>query len=201
MPPRTASTRDGKSCDSGISNRMPASRILAFTRTSRWLIVAGATRKAEAIVAASRPSTVCSINGVRAASSIAGWAQTKRSLGLIGHADPWPRLERGEERVAEGVFSGRHVAPRRGQVGEEPAASDHPPGLGGGLRVGAVGAPVGVFSFFVGAGGEVGRVLVDQDGVFHEFPSLAFMTRARGAFRRGGRFCSPADVARDRPGR
>jgi hypothetical protein len=51
---------------------MPASRILAFTRTSRWLIVAGATRKAEAILAASRPSTVCSISGVRAASSMAG---------------------------------------------------------------------------------------------------------------------------------
>src|SRR5437899_1558085 len=42
-------------------------------------MVAGVTRKADAILAASRPSTVWSINGVRAASSMAGWAQAKRS--------------------------------------------------------------------------------------------------------------------------
>ena len=59
---------------------MPASRILALARTSRWLIVAGATRKAAAIRAASRPRTVCSISGACAALSMAGCAQTKSSF-------------------------------------------------------------------------------------------------------------------------
>ena len=44
---------------------MPASRILFFARTRRWPIVAGATRNAEAMVAASKPSTVCRISGAR----------------------------------------------------------------------------------------------------------------------------------------
>ena len=39
-----------------------------FARDRRWPIVAGATRKAEAIVAASSPRTVCSISGARTAS-------------------------------------------------------------------------------------------------------------------------------------
>src|SRR5438093_5943988 len=60
MASSTASTRPGRSAGSGISKRMPASRILAFTRTRRWLIAAGATRNADAIVVPSRPSTVCS---------------------------------------------------------------------------------------------------------------------------------------------
>ena len=42
-------------------------------------MAAGDTRKADAIRAASRPSTVCSISGVRAAASMAGWAQTNIS--------------------------------------------------------------------------------------------------------------------------
>ena len=41
-------------------------------------MAAGETRNAAAIRAASMPRTVCSINGVRAAESIAGCAQTKR---------------------------------------------------------------------------------------------------------------------------
>ena len=43
------------SARSGTRNGMPASRILLLARTSRWPIVAGATRNAEAIVAASKP--------------------------------------------------------------------------------------------------------------------------------------------------
>ena len=58
---------------------MPASRMRALARTSRCPIAAGATRNAEAIRAASRPSTVCSIKGARAAGSINGWAQTNMS--------------------------------------------------------------------------------------------------------------------------
>ena len=57
----------------------------ALARTSRWPIVAGETRKAEAIVAASKPRIVCRISGARTLASIAGWAQAnisrKRSSG------------------------------------------------------------------------------------------------------------------------
>jgi hypothetical protein len=52
-----------------------ASAMRRLARTSRWLIAAGATRNAAAMRSAERPSTVCSISGVRAAASISGWAQ------------------------------------------------------------------------------------------------------------------------------
>jgi len=55
-----------------MAKAMPASRIFALGRTNRWPIVAGATRKAEAMRAATSPSTVYSISGVRAAASVAG---------------------------------------------------------------------------------------------------------------------------------
>ncbi len=59
---------------------MLARRILFFTRTRRWLMAAGAMRNARPICVASRPSTVCNINGVRISGSIAGCAQTNSSL-------------------------------------------------------------------------------------------------------------------------
>ena len=43
-------------------------------------MAAGDSRNAEAIVAASRPSTTWSISGARIAASMAGWAQTNISL-------------------------------------------------------------------------------------------------------------------------
>ena len=65
---------------------MPACLIFDFARTSRWPIVAGETRKADAIAAASKPRMVCSISGARMAGSIAGWAQAnirpRRSSGI-----------------------------------------------------------------------------------------------------------------------
>ena len=61
---------------SGTTKGMRASRIRRLARTSRWAIAAGGTAKAGAIRAASIPSTVWSISGVRAAGSMAGWAQT-----------------------------------------------------------------------------------------------------------------------------
>ena len=71
-----------------VRSAAPASLIFALARTSRWPIVAGATRNAAPICAASRPSTVCSISGVRTAASMAGWAQTnssfRRSSGTAG---------------------------------------------------------------------------------------------------------------------
>jgi len=54
---------------------MPAWRMRLFARTRRWPIVAGATRNAEAIAAASKPSTTCRMSGARTPSSIAGCAQ------------------------------------------------------------------------------------------------------------------------------
>ena len=49
--------------------------LASWARTRRWPIVAGETRKAEAIVAASKPSTACRISGARTPASIAGCAQ------------------------------------------------------------------------------------------------------------------------------
>src|SRR2546422_5131489 len=57
----------------------------------------------------------------------------------------------------------------------ESGAADHHPGLGQGLRVRPVGAPVGVFSLLVAAGAEIGLGLVDQDRVLHGLaPSLRY---------------------------
>ena len=44
--------------------------------------------------------------------------------GVIGHAGARPRLERGEQRVAERVFRARHIAPARGEVREQPSVRD-----------------------------------------------------------------------------
>ena len=44
---------------------MRACLILAFARTRRWLMVAGGNRKAEAMVAASKPNTAWRISGAR----------------------------------------------------------------------------------------------------------------------------------------
>ena len=80
MASRTKETRSSSSGGSGTRKGIPASRILFFARTRRWLIAAGETRYAEAMRAASMPRIACNIRGVRAAGSIAGCAQTKRSF-------------------------------------------------------------------------------------------------------------------------
>jgi hypothetical protein len=68
---------------------MRAALIFSFARLSRWPMVPGATRKAEAMRAASMPSTVCSISGVCMAGAIAGWAQTNISFSRSsGKASP-----------------------------------------------------------------------------------------------------------------
>ena len=51
----------------------------ALARLSRRPIVSGETRKEEAMRSAVSPNTVCSISGVRAAASIAGWPHTNIS--------------------------------------------------------------------------------------------------------------------------
>ena len=50
-----------------------------FARTSRCAMVAAGTANAAAIAAASMPSTVCNISGVRQLAAIAGCAQTSMS--------------------------------------------------------------------------------------------------------------------------
>ena len=54
---------------------MPAGRIFVLTRSSRWPMLAGETRKADAMVAASKPSNVGSISGARTEGSMAGCVQ------------------------------------------------------------------------------------------------------------------------------
>src|SRR5438270_416961 len=79
-------------------------------------MAAGATRNAEAILAASRPSTVWSISGVRAPASIAGCAQTNisfsRSSGKPPASSPSPNPDSACRRRAA-----RRPVERRGQVG------------------------------------------------------------------------------------
>ena len=65
MASSTASSRGASSERSGTRKGIPACWILLFARTSRCAIAAGETRKAEPIVAASKPSVVCRINGAR----------------------------------------------------------------------------------------------------------------------------------------
>jgi hypothetical protein len=50
-----------------------------LARTSRCAMAAGSTANASAMAAASTPSTVCNINGVRMFGAIAGCAQTSIS--------------------------------------------------------------------------------------------------------------------------
>src|SRR5262245_29727335 len=89
MASSTAPSRGGSSCSGGTSKGIPVARILRFARTSRCPIVAGGTRKAWAMRAASSPSTVCSMRGVCSAGSIAGCAQTNSSSARrSGNASP-----------------------------------------------------------------------------------------------------------------
>ena len=75
----TAGSRSGMTRWSGTTNGIRASLIRRLARTRRWAMAAGGTANAVAICAASKPSTVCSISGVRTLALIAGWAQTKSS--------------------------------------------------------------------------------------------------------------------------
>src|SRR5579871_1843860 len=69
-----------------MRSAIPAWRIFCFARTSLWPIVAGETRNADAICAASSPSTVCSIKGARMPASIAGCAGEHQSQPVVGNS-------------------------------------------------------------------------------------------------------------------
>ena len=76
----TASTparRSGRSASRGTRYGMPASRILALARTSRWAIVGSATRKAAAISAVVSPPSRRSVRATRASMARAGWQHVK----------------------------------------------------------------------------------------------------------------------------
>jgi hypothetical protein len=63
-----------------------------FARTSRCAMAGAGTANAVAMCAASRPSTVCSISGVRMPASMAGCAQTNsnssRLSGIVSGSNP-----------------------------------------------------------------------------------------------------------------
>lgn len=75
----TGGSRAGTSGRAGSRNGMRASRIRRLARTRRWAMVGAGTTNAAAMSAASTPSTVCSMSGVRMPASIAGCAQTNMS--------------------------------------------------------------------------------------------------------------------------
>ena len=106
---------------------MPAWRILVLARTSRWPIAAGDTRNAEAIVAASRPSTACSISGARTPASIAGCAQAnisaRRSSGISGSASSRSRVLGEQLQVGGGVVAVRCRRARRSVCAAPPSSS------------------------------------------------------------------------------
>ena len=56
---------------------MRAARIFPFARTSRWAMVAGATRKARAISSTESPHSVLSVSATWASRASAGWQQVK----------------------------------------------------------------------------------------------------------------------------
>ena len=133
----------GRHPDARPDRRAPApatgcrpARILLLARTSRWLIAAGETRKAEAIVAASKPRMVCRISGARTPTSIAGWAQAnisaRRSSGmggsLVRHRPPAPPSGAGDRRRPRwSAAGGRHRSSLRRAHRQQPGlrASGH----------------------------------------------------------------------------
>ncbi len=110
---------------------MPAWRRRDLARTRRCPMVAGGTRKAEAIAAASRPSTVCRMSGARMPGSIAGWAQAnirpRRSSGK-----PLRRGQRSQLVGHHGQAVGRRLAgaATAGGVDQPPLCRLHQPGIG-----------------------------------------------------------------------
>ena len=126
----------------GTRNGMPASRMRRFARTSRCAIVAGSTPNAPAIAAASNPSTVCSMSGVRMAGSIAGCAQANSSssrlsgiASLCSSAVSASTACSSARAAAIPSSSGTPRAVRRGAQGVAQAVASHgdqPPfGIGG----------------------------------------------------------------------
>ena len=84
-PARRRAARGCRRAPARGTERRPA-RIFCFARERRCPIVAGATRNADAMVAASKPRIVCRISGARMPASIAGCAQAnisaRRSSGI-----------------------------------------------------------------------------------------------------------------------
>ncbi len=109
--PYTASStgprRAGRTSRDGTTNGIRVSRIRRLARTSRWAMAVGGTANAAAIWAASKPNTVCSINGVRTASSIAGCAHTNsnasRRSGMRSGSIPPRRSTEGAACTSSGA--------------------------------------------------------------------------------------------------
>ena len=104
--------------------------------------MAGETRKADAIVAASKPRMVCSISGARMAGSIAGWAQAnirpRRSSGIAASSIGLVQLLGEQAQVIDRVAARAPTA--RGI--DQPAPRDrHQPRLRAARDAG--GGPVG----------------------------------------------------------
>ena len=121
---------------------MPACLIFAFARTSRWPIVAGATRNAEAIAAASKPRMVCSISGARTVGSIAGCAQAnirpRRSSGIAASSIVSPSSSASRRTWSQRLAA---RAPPTGRVDQPAPRHRQQPRLG--IVRDAGGGPVG----------------------------------------------------------
>ena len=132
--PRRAVARARRARAPGTECRPAGSWLLA--RTSRWPIVAGATRKAEAIVAASKPSTVCRISGARMPASIAGCAQANisasRSSGIsVSLTAAASSSSATSCSCPAGAFAGAPPARRRRSILRRATVSSHASGLRG----------------------------------------------------------------------
>ena len=110
---------------------MPASWMRRFARTSRWPMVADGTRNTAAMVAASSPSTVCKISGLRMAGSIAGCAQANirrsRWSGMPPLAAASVTASSSRQQQAAGCGLAR--APAAGHVDQPPARRGEQPGF------------------------------------------------------------------------
>jgi hypothetical protein len=72
MTSSTASSRAGNASSGGTRNGMPAVRIFAFARASRWAIVASGTRKARATSAVDSPPSIRRVSAIWASGASAG---------------------------------------------------------------------------------------------------------------------------------
>ena len=77
-------------------------------------MVAGDTRKAEAMVAASKPRIVCRISGARMPGSIAGWAQANIS------ERRWSGMDGGSASASLGELLGEKLQMRDGGLAAVP---------------------------------------------------------------------------------
>src|SRR5579859_623676 len=132
----TASTpeiRAGRSASAGMRYGIPASRILALARTSRWGMVVSGTRNACAISAVVSPPSSRRVSATRAAAPSAGWQQVNISRSRSSRTGPSSSGSSWACSSAAWAYLSSRAASRRSRSMARLRAvvMIHPAGLGG----------------------------------------------------------------------